>query len=69
MIRYSEFRTKGWQIGSDSTEVTCKTLTSRLKGLGMRWDADNAEELMTLEALTQSGRWDQDWKAELRSAG
>ena len=58
MIRYPEFRAKGWQIGSGPTEATCKTLTARLKGSGMRWDADNAEALMALEALTQSGQWD-----------
>ena len=37
---------KGWQIGSGPTEATCKVLTVRLKGSGMRWDADNAEALM-----------------------
>ena len=54
MIKYPEFVSKGWQIGSGPTEATCKTLTARLKGSGMRWDADNAEALMALEALTQS---------------
>ena len=58
MIRYPEFVEKGWQIGSGPTEATCKTLTARLKGSGMRWDADNAEALMALEALTQSGQWE-----------
>ena len=56
MIKYPEFQAKGWQIGSGPTEATCKTLTARLKGSGMRWDADNAEALMALEALTQSGQ-------------
>jgi hypothetical protein len=51
MIRYPEFRSKGWQIGSGPTEATCKTLTARLKGSGMRWDGDNAEAIMALEAL------------------
>lgn len=69
MIRYPEFRAKGWQIGSGPTEATCKTLTARLKGSGMRWDAGNAEAVMALEALTQSGQWDLYWKAQLRSAG
>jgi hypothetical protein len=36
MIRYPEFRAQGWQIGSGPTEATCKTLTARLKGSGMR---------------------------------
>jgi len=46
MIKYPEFIAKGWQIGSGPTEATCKTLNARLKGSGMRWDADKAEALM-----------------------
>ena len=69
MIRYPEFLAKGWQIGSGPTEATCKTLTARLKGSGMRWDADNAEAVMALEALYQSGQWDAYWRTELRQAG
>jgi hypothetical protein len=69
MIRYPAFRAKGWQIGSGPTEATCKTLTARLKGSGMRWDSDNAEAIMALEALTQSGQWDLYWKSELRQTG
>ena len=68
MIRYPEFQAKGWQIGSGPTEATCKTLTARLKGSGMRWDADNAEAVMGLEALSQSGQWDLYWRSQLRPA-
>jgi hypothetical protein len=69
MIRYPEFRAKGWQIGSGPTEATCKTLTARLKGSGMRWDGDNAEAIMALEALTQSGQWDAYWRSQLQPTG
>lgn len=68
MIRYPEFTTKGWQIGSGPTEATCKTLTARLKGSGMRWDAANAEALMALEALRQSGLWKEYWRTLLPPA-
>jgi hypothetical protein len=68
MIRYPEFVANGWQIGSGPTEATCKTLTARLKGSGMRWDADNAEAVMGLEALYQSGQWDTYWQSELQQA-
>ena len=54
MIRYPDFQAKGWQIGSGPTEATCKTLTARLKGSGMRWDGDNAEAIMALEALNKA---------------
>lgn len=69
MIRYPEFRSQGWQIGSGPTEATCKTLTARLKGSGMRWDSDNAEAIMALEALTQSGQWEAYWRSQLRPTG
>jgi hypothetical protein len=69
MIRYPEFQAKGWQIGSGPTEATCKTLTARLKGSGMRWDSDNAEAIMALEALTQSGQWNAYWQSQLRPTG
>jgi hypothetical protein len=65
MIRYPEFIVRGWQIGSGPTEATCKTLTARLKGSGMRWNANNAESLMALEALSQSGLWKDYWRTLL----
>lgn len=69
MIRYPEFESRGWQIGSGPTEATCKTLTARLKGSGMRWDARNAEALMALEALTQSEQWKLYWASQLSATG
>ena len=61
MIRYPDFAAKGWQIGSGPTEACCKTLTRRLKGTGMRWDADNAEAIMALESLRDSELWKTYW--------
>lgn len=69
MIQYPEFQEKGWQIGSGPTEATCKTLTMRLKGSGMRWDASNAEALMALEALMQSDQWPSYWRSQLPPTG
>src|SRR5262249_15640109 len=57
MIKYPQFRAVGRQIGSGPTESMCKVTTLRIKGVGMRWDADNAESVMALEALEQSGAW------------
>lgn len=62
MIRYPEFRQKHWQIGSGPTEAECKTTTSRVKGRGRRWDAANAEAMMALAALHDSGLWNQHWQ-------
>lgn len=61
MIRYPEFQRKCWQIGSGPTEAECKTTTHRVKGLGRRWNADNAEGLMSLAALHDSGLWHRRW--------
>jgi hypothetical protein len=69
MIQYPAFQAKDWQIGSGPTEATCKTLTARLKGSGMRWDSDNAEAVMGLEALYQSGLWDEYWRSDLQLKG
>jgi hypothetical protein len=62
MIRYPEFLENQWQIGSGPTESQCRLVPDRVKGPGMRWDADNAEAVMTLEALDQSRQWSAYWK-------
>jgi hypothetical protein len=69
MIQYPEFQEKGWQIGSGPTEATCKTLTARLKGSGMRWDPDNAEAVMALEGLMQSNQWQSYWRTQMPTTG
>lgn len=68
MIKYPEFLQRGRQIGSGPTESMCKATTQRVKGVGMRWDADNAEALMALEALEQSGGWQGYWDSLLAQA-
>ena len=61
IIRYEQFEQHGWHIGSGPIEAMCKATTRRLKGPGMRWNRENAEALMALEALYQSNQWDQYW--------
>jgi hypothetical protein len=65
MIRYPEFLERGRQIGSGPTESMCKATRQRVKGRGMRWDADNAEAVMAIEALEQSGGWQDYWDSLL----
>jgi hypothetical protein len=62
IIRYPEFQERHWQIGSGPTEAECKTTTQRVKGRGRRWDSDNAEAMMALSALHDSGLWHQRWQ-------
>jgi hypothetical protein len=61
MLRYPEFVAAGYEIGSGPTEAFCKTLTSRLKGSGMRWDKPNAEAIMALASVRASDLWGTHW--------
>jgi len=61
MIRYPEFRERGWQIGSGPTESQCKLCTKRLKGYGRRWDRPNATAVAALDTLDRNGQWRQVW--------
>lgn len=65
MIQYPQFLELGRQIGSGPTESMCKATTQRIKGRGKRWDGDNAESIMALEALEQGGGWKDYWDAQL----
>jgi len=68
MIKYPQFQAVGRQIGSGPTESMCKATTQRIKGRGKRWDSDNAEAIMALEALDQSGGWNAYWDSFLTQA-
>jgi hypothetical protein len=61
MIRYPQFRARGWQIGSGPTESQCKLCTKRLKGHGRRWDRPNATAVAALDSLDRNGQWRQMW--------
>ena len=61
---YPYFRAQGYDCGSGPTESQCGTLTHRVKGAGMRWDADNAESMMVLAALDHSQQWTAYWKLQ-----
>jgi hypothetical protein len=62
MIRYEQCDLRGLDVGSGPMESMCGVTTDRIKGRGRRWDLDNAEAMMALEALYQStGLWDRYW--------
>jgi len=64
MLDYPTYLSKGWDIGSGVTEAFCKTLTTRLKGCGMRWNTRNAEAMMALAALDHSNLWNPYWQRQ-----
>lgn len=66
MILYEQCDEHGWNVGSGPMESMCGVTTDRVKGRGRRWDLDNAEAMMVLEALYQStGLWDKYWSNAL----
>lgn len=68
MTDYPTFRQLGYDCGSGPTESQCGTLTDRLKGSGMRWDKDNAESMMALASLYNSGLWATYWESQRKRA-
>jgi hypothetical protein len=60
-IAYARFRAAGQDIGSGPTESMCKSLSRRMKGIGMRWTGSNAESIVALESLHQSNLWHRYW--------
>ena len=66
MIAYEKCEERGWDVGSGPMESMCGVTTDRIKGRGRRWDLENAEAMMELEALYQStGLWDRYWQKQL----
>lgn len=67
MLDYPLFIEREYEIGSGPTEAFCKTLTSRLKGPGMRWDKHNAESIMALASVRSSHLWQAYWNAQRKA--
>lgn len=61
MLDYKDALANRRDIGSGPTEAMCKNLTLRLKRTGMKWDATNAEAMMNLTALYESGQKKAYW--------
>jgi hypothetical protein len=65
MMPYDKCDRRGWDVGTGPMESMCGVTTDRIKGRGRRWDIDNAEAVMALEALHQSNLWDPYWDKAL----
>ena len=64
MMDYPRFIAAGFDIGSGPTEAKCKTVPSRLKGSGMRWNLPNAEAMAALACVEQSDLSDGYWRQQ-----
>jgi hypothetical protein len=57
-MRYAQFRTSGFIIGSGSIESGCKKIvTQRLKLPGAQWNLDGAILTAKARAAWMSGNW------------
>lgn len=62
-MRYKEFRSKGYPIGSGTVESACKrVIGARVKQAGMCWSRPGAQAVLTLRAELLSGRWEEAWQ-------
>jgi hypothetical protein len=64
-VDYAKFKAAGYDVGSGPTESMCKSLSRRMKGIGMRWTGRNAESMVALESLHQSNLWPNYWSTRL----
>jgi hypothetical protein len=61
-IRYAEFQTAGYPIGSGSTESANKVVVeARLKGSGMHWARAHVDPLVALRTVACANRWAEAW--------
>ena len=59
-LDYAEFRRRGLPLGSGAIESSIRRVINlRLKGNGIFWLEDHAEEMLQLRALVISRRWDE----------
>jgi hypothetical protein len=63
-MRYAEFRSQGFFIGSGVIEAGCKTLIGqRLKHSGMEWSVRGANAIISLRCIIKSNRFEDYWEA------
>jgi hypothetical protein len=64
-MNYPRFRALNLCIGSGMVESSCKHVVGeRLKGTGMRWDEEGAEDILALRCHDLNDRWDTLWPAK-----
>lgn len=62
-MRYDEYETKGYHIGSGVVESACKHVVQvRLKRPGMRWSRDGAQRILNLRVYHLNGLSDSFWE-------
>jgi len=67
-VNYPSYEAQGWPIGSGPTESMAKVLTSRIRGRGRRWDRENVQNIMNIQAVKASDEWDLYWQSQRKKA-
>ena len=63
-MRYAEFRTQGFFVGSGVVEAGCKTVIGqRLKQSGMEWSVRGANAIIVLRCIMKSNRFEDYWES------
>ena len=61
-MRYDQYITAGFPIGSGAVEGACRHLVKdRMEGSGMRWTVPGAQAVLTLRAMKLNSQWDSYW--------
>jgi hypothetical protein len=61
-MQYLEFREQGFPIGSGVIESGVKQFKQRLTGVGMRWNADNANRMLVIRAAVLGDDFHDLWQ-------
>jgi hypothetical protein len=62
-MRYDEYISKGWPIGSGEVEGACKSVVcDRFKCSGMLWSSEGLEALLPFRAALKAGCFEKLWK-------
>ena len=65
-MRYGEFRSKGYFVGSGVVEAGCRSLIGqRCKQSGMFWTEQGATNVLALRCINASHRIDAFWQEHL----
>jgi hypothetical protein len=63
MMRYADFRKRGYFVGSGVMEAGCKTVIGlRMKQSGMEWSLRGANAIISLRCVMKSGRLEDYWE-------
>lgn len=61
-MQYHQFREEGFPIGSGTVESGVKQFKQRLCGTGMRWEEDNANQMLLIRSAVLSNQFDALWQ-------